>query len=182
MQTWQVPKGLLKEKSCGDGSVNTTCGWSGQRNRSVKSKRRSSVSITATTMASPSPSTKQVPRESASRSLRLGCTLRRSTTTRSSDAPLRSTSNPFTSPASGPDRSSATPSATSRRKPIARRFETIASCVTSLLRGSGKQTWMRVPSGRERTWSTPSLTVSGRTRRSHSGQCVCPTRDQSNRR
>ncbi len=67
-------------------------------------------------------------------------------------------------------------------KPRERRLSASARCVVSRLLGKGKVTINRVPSGNAITRSTTLVTVSGTIRRSHFGQCVCPTRANRSRR
>jgi hypothetical protein len=118
-----------------------------------------------TSAASPSPSRNAVPIASLSRAAVSADAARRSTTTSSSVAAVRSSPRAPTS-----SRCSISPSTATRTNPCARRFSTTTGCVTLAERRSGKATVKRVPAGSAATRSTTLSTVSGRSSRPHAGQ------------
>ena len=172
----------------GSGSRKVVSGWRGQRNASENRSVSGPAEPAGTTIASPSPSLKQVASESARRSLQPWSgsvtTLIRSTTTITSRLVARSgTDTPGS--ASGASRSVSSagfPSASTLAKPSERRFPATSRCETRPLRERGKAIITLVPGGRAATESVAAETVSGRTSSPHPGQWVRPTRAKSRRR
>ena len=189
----QAPRGLLNEKSCGDGAgrhravvgtletLGEPCGTRRERASAAPAWDRASPpaaprSSTRTTHV-PSPSRNAVATASARRPATFESAVSLSVTTSNSAAPVSDTPS-----ASSASSSTGRPSATTRRNPWARRFSATTASVTREDRMSGKVTRNRVPGASRRISSLTDCTVSGRSSRPQRGQNVRPMRAHSRRR